>query len=400
MELIQDLLKNFAKGKIVVVFDDESRENEADLIVPIENLTADKVNFMIIHGKGLLCASLSQELALEKGLPLMPSSMGDSHSTAFTISIDSRDVKTGISPYERYITAKDLIDPKKSFKDFTTPGHLFPLVARQGGLLERRGHTEASISLCRWAGLREGALICEMINDNGKMLSLKQAKQFALKHNLSFCTVEELVEYQNLNYPNVEKIVTAKLNTEYGMFDITIYKELFKNKEHVFLSMGDYLNGVVRIHSECFTGDVLSSKTCDCRSQLEYALKRISKEGKGAIVYLRQEGRDIGLGEKIKAYALQQKYGLDTAEANLRLGYKVDDRDYHQAAWILKNQGYNTVRLLTNNPNKAESLVKHGFKVIIEEFESRVSPENYKYLYTKKTKMGHKIPLKKEGVKT
>ena len=394
MEVIQDLLQDFGAGKIAVVFDDENRENEADLIVPIDKLTPEKVNFLVTHGKGLVCASLSEDIIMDKGFPLMPTTKTDPHSTAFTISVDSKSVKTGISPQERFITAKDLLSPDKTLRDFITPGHLFPLVAKKGGLLERRGHTEAAISLCEWAGLSKGALICEMINEEGKMYSKNEAMDFAKKFDLAFCTIEELVEYQNKTYPNVEKIVSARLITEYGIFDITIYKELYKEKEHVFLSMGDYTNGIVRIHSECFTGDVLMSKTCDCGNQLNLALRKISNEGKGAIVYLRQEGRGIGLGEKIKAYALQQNKGLDTVEANIHLGHKIDNRDYHQAAWILKDQGFKEVRLLTNNPNKAEFLSLHGLKVDVENLNICASPENYDYLYTKKTKMGHKISLK------
>jgi 3,4-dihydroxy 2-butanone 4-phosphate synthase/GTP cyclohydrolase II len=398
MKNIEQLLKDFADGKIVVVFDDEKRENEADLIVAIDKVTPEKVNFLITQGKGLLCAAISNEIAQDKGLTLMPSNKTDIYSTAFTVSIDSRNTKTGISCHERCVTAKDLIDPSKTIKDFITPGHLFPLIAKKGGLLVRKGHTEAGVSLCKWNNLPEATLICEMIKDDGKMFSIDEAKEFASKYSLPFCTIEELVEYQNLHYPNVERVVTAKLNTDYGIFDISVYRELFKDKEHVFLSMGDYKKGVVRIHSECFTGDVLSSKSCDCKSQLDSALKRIAADGKGAIVYLRQEGRGIGLAEKIKAYSLQQNDGYDTVEANLKLGFKIDHRDYHQAAWILKDQGFEEVRLLTNNPQKAEDLIKHGLKVTIEEFEVCVRPENYKYLYTKKVKMGHKIKLK-EGVK-
>ena len=397
MESITNLVEKYKNGEIIVVFDDENRENEADLIVAIDKITTDDVNFLINHGKGLVCAALSENIINDKGLPLMPDNKNAKHSTAFTISVDSKTTNTGISPYERYITAKDLIDPCKTLKDFVTPGHLFPLMAKKGGLLERRGHTEAAISLCKWANLTEGALICEMIKDDGKMYSKEEAKEFARNHNLQFCAIEELVEYQNITYSNVKKIVTAKLTTDYGLFNITIYKELGNDKEHVFLSMGDYKTGVIRIHSECFTGDVLFSRSCDCRSQLHTALETIATDGKGAIVYLRQEGRGIGLGEKIKAYALQQEKGMDTVEANLELGHKVDDRNYHQAAWILKDQGYEEVRLLTNNPDKAKSLEIHGFKVIVENLDVCVVPENYKYLYTKKIKMGHNIML--EGAK-
>lgn len=393
MDRIIYLINEFKKGKIVVVFDDIHRENEADLIVAIEKLTPEKVNFLITYGKGLLCAALSSELIDKKGFPFMPALNKIPHSTAFTLSVDSKKVKTGISAYERYQTAIELIDEKTTFSDFITPGHLFPLAAKKGLLLERRGHTEAAVSLCRWASLKEGALICEMIKEDGKMYSKEEAYKFAQQHALPFCEIEELVEYQHKNFPDVEKTATAKLKTEYGIFNITVYRELFTEKEHVFLSMGDFTNGVVRIHSECFTGDVLTSRTCDCRSQLHYALNRISKEGKGALIYLRQEGRGIGLTEKIKAYYLQQQKGLDTVEANLALGHKIDNREYHCAAWILKDQGFKEVRLLTNNPEKAKDLEEHGLKVKIENFVVEVLPDNYEYLLTKKKKMGHNIPL-------
>ncbi|HOJ64634.1 MAG TPA: GTP cyclohydrolase II [Spirochaetota bacterium] len=393
MEKISNLLERFKQGDIVIVFDDEDRENEADLIVAIDKLTPEKVNFLATYGKGLICAALSEEIVKQKGLPLMPSLKNDLHSTAFTISVDSISVKTGISPYERYITAKDLIDPSKTLKDFITPGHLFPLAAKKGGLLQRKGHTEAAVSLCKWANLPEGALICEMVKDNGNMLSLEEARDFANKHSLPFCKIEELIEYQKLNFSNVEKVSSAKLNTEYGIFDITVYRELYTDKEHVFLSMGDYKNGIVRIHSECLTGDVFFSKTCDCNSQLRNTLLNISEQGKGSIIYLRQEGRGIGIGEKIKAYSLQQNLGLDTVEANLKLGYKEDERDFHQAAWILKDQGFERVRLVTNNPAKIEALKRHNLIVEVEKIKNCVHKESLKYLYTKKTKMGHLLNL-------
>ena len=393
MEKIEKLLKSFSNGEIVVVFDDEDRENEADLIVAIDKLTPEKVNFLATYGKGLICASLSTDIIMQKGFPLMPSNKTDAHATAFTISVDSKSVKTGISPYERYITSKDLLDPEKTLKDFITPGHLFPLAAKRGGLLERRGHTEAATSLCKWANLPEAALICEMVKDDGNMLSIEEAQNFSKKYNLPFCTVEELVEYQKLKYSNVQKIVTAKLPTDFGVFDITIYKELYQNKEHVFLSMGDYTNGIVRVHSECLTGDVFSSRTCDCRAQLVAGLQKISDDKKGAIVYLRQEGRGIGLAEKIKAYHLQQTKGLDTVDANLHLGHKADNRDFHQAAWILKDQGFKSVRILTNNPEKTDYLKQHNLEIIPEKFELHISKENYNYLKTKKIKLGHNIDI-------
>lgn len=391
MEKIKQLLKDFSEGKIVVVFDDENRENEADLIVAIDKLKPEDVHFLATYGKGLICASLSEEIIKQKGFPLMPTTKNDIHSTAFTISVDSINVKTGISPYERYVTAKDLIAPDKSLKDFITPGHLFPLSAKKGGLLQRRGHTEAAVSLCKWSGLKEGALICEMVKDDGHMLSIKEAKDFAKNNELPFCTIEELVEYQKLAYNNVEEIAKAKLPTEYGEFDITIFRELYTDKEHVFLSMGDYQNGFVRLHSECLTGDVFFSRRCDCNSQLRFTLKKIAEEGRGALIYLRQEGRGIGLGQKIKAYALQQNDGMDTVEANIHLGHKDDERDFHQAAWILKNKGFTKVRMYTNNPNKIGCLKKHGLQIEIEKANICIHNENIEYLKTKKAKLGHDI---------
>lgn len=393
MEEVSNLLERFKKGEIVIVFDDEKRENEADLVVAIDKLMPEQVNFLATYGKGLICAALSEDIVKQKGLPLMPTLKNDLHSTAFTISVDSINVKTGISPYERYITAKDLIDPQKTLKDFITPGHLFPLAARKGGLLQRKGHTEAAVSLCKWTGLPEGALICEMVKDDGNMLSLEEAKDFANKHNLAFCKIEDLVEYQKLNFSNVERVSEAKLNTEYGLFEIIVYKEHGTEKEHLFLSMGDYKNGIVRIHSECLTGDVFFSKSCDCNSQLRNTLYQISKESKGAIIYLRQEGRGIGLGEKVKAYFLQQTHNLDTVDANLKLGHKDDERDFHQAAWILKDQKFEKVRLVTNNPHKIETLKRHNFIVQVEKIKNCVHKESLKYLHTKKNKMGHLLNL-------
>jgi 3,4-dihydroxy 2-butanone 4-phosphate synthase/GTP cyclohydrolase II len=392
---IRDLVKQFASGKPAVVFDSKDRENEADIIVPCQNVTPEDVNFMISKARGLLCVSLSEEIVAQKGFPLMPSSNTDPHSTAFTLSIDSASVKTGISPAERCQTARDLLDPGKTMKDFITPGHLFPLIARNGGILERQGHTEAAVTLCRWGSLSEAALICEMIKDDGEMYSEEEAKTFAREHDLPFCTIADLVEYQKLHFSNIKQISKAGLPTAYGAFDITVYNELYTGNEHIFLSLGDYRSGVLRIHSECFTGDVLGSKRCDCQSQLHRALAIIEEEGKGAVIYLRQEGRGIGLGEKIKAYELQQQ-GLDTVEANIELGHGADQRDYHQAAWILKDQGYETVRLLTNNPDKQNSIAEHGIKVIQENHIGEVNPVNLHYLLTKKTKMGHSIKFEGE----
>jgi 3,4-dihydroxy 2-butanone 4-phosphate synthase/GTP cyclohydrolase II len=394
MSSIADVVSRFAKGEMVVVFDDEDRENEADIVLAIEGATPEKLSFIVNQAKGLLCAALRDDVARARGLPLMPSNKSDQHATAFTLSVDSRSCRTGISPAERCQTARDLLNPNFTLSDFVTPGHLFPLIARSGGLLERRGHTEAAVTLCDWAKVAPGALICEMIRDDGRMYSRAEAEAFAREHDLGFCTIDELGEYQRLMKTNVRKVSEARLPTRHGIFDIAVYEELYPGKEHLFMSMGEFTRGPVRIHSECLTGDVFASRKCDCGAQLDAALGRISREGAGAIVYLRQEGRDIGLGEKIKAYALQQQEGLDTVEANLRLGHRADARDFHQAAWILKEQGFTEVRLLTNNPDKVGAIEAHGLLVVPAGIEIPPLPENLSYLSTKQKKMGHRLSLK------
>jgi 3,4-dihydroxy 2-butanone 4-phosphate synthase/GTP cyclohydrolase II len=396
MNDINDLVARFSRGEPVVVFDDEDRENEADIIVPIEGLTPEKVSFLVREAKGLVCAALHEDVARARGLPLMPSNKSDAHATAFTISVDSRSCRTGISPAERCQTALDLLNPNYTLNDFVTPGHLFPLVARRGGILERHGHTEAAVSLCTWAGLLPGALICEMIRDEGDMYRRDLAQTFAKKHNLGFCSMDELLQFERRRRSNVRKLAEARLPTEHGVFQVAVYEELYTGKEHLFLSMGDYVNGPVRIHSECLTGDVLGSRKCDCGGQLQAAMKRIGEEGCGAIVYLRQEGRDIGLSEKIKAYSLQENEGLDTIEANLALGHRADARNFDQAAWILKENGFDRVRLLTNNPDKVRCLETHGIKVVPGAIEVPAVTENYRYLFTKKSKMGHRLSLRGE----
>lgn len=391
MKKLRKRIKEFGRGKMAVVFDSKNRENEADLIVSIEKLKPQQVNFMITEGKGLLCAAISRQIAQDLGLALMPSTNTDPFSTRFTLSIDSRKCRTGISAYERWETAMAMIRPESRMADFITPGHLFPIIAEDDGLLVRRGHTEAAVELCRWNGLKEAALICEMVHDEGMMLSREEAEKWAAEKGLPFFTISELENYQKHDKSNVEKTAQAKLFTRWGEFSISVYQEKGTGKEHVFLSQGDFSKGPVRLHSECFTGDILSSQSCDCQGQLHHALDRIAEEGRGAIVYLRQEGRNIGLAEKIKAYQLQQDKGMDTVEANLALGHQADDRDYHQAAWILKEEGFSQVRLLTNNPKKIEAMEAHGLKIIREKTATCLHEKNKHYLKTKINKMGHMI---------
>lgn len=390
---MKKLLSDFKLGKPVIVFDNEDRENEADIIIPIEKATPETINFMITHAKGLLCAALSNDIVKNIGLPLMPSLRNDNHQTAFTLSVDSKLCTTGISPEERCITAKDLITPGKKLSDFITPGHIFPLIAKDGLTLERAGHTEAAVELCRMSGLTEGALICEMIKVDGSMYSKKEAERFAYDNEIKFCSIADIVEHRKKTEPNVKLISKSKLFTDYGEFNVAVYNELFTDKEHLFISKGDLTDPVVRIHSQCLTGEVFHSQTCDCRQQLDEAMRSIADNGSGAICYLRQEGRDIGIGEKIKAYNLQQNYGLDTVDANTELGHKDDERDFHQAAWMLKINGYDKIRLLTNNPDKINYLIRHGISVTPVATGVFENAQNMSYLSCKKKRMGHRIKI-------
>lgn len=390
---IKHILKEFAKGKIAVVFDDINRENEADLVIAVEKANIQQLSFLIKYGRGLLCAAYEHTILENLGICAMPTNNKDKHSTAFMLSLDHKTSTTGISCEERLKTAQNILEPNAKLSDFITPGHLFILKAHPEGLLARRGHTEASVFMCKATNLKPAAFICEMIKDDGTMFSYEEAKEFAKQHKLPFVNIKDLVEYQKLTYSNVIKTAQSELYTEYGKGIIAIYKEIGTNKEHVFLSLREnYLNGYVRIHSECFTGDLLSSLHCDCGNQLHQALRIISQNG-GSLVYLKQEGRNIGLSEKIKAYKLQQTQKLDTAEANLALGHKDDERDYHQACWILKNEGYKTIKLISNNPQKVNTLKMHGFKIQQIIFKPYTTYINKEYLLTKKTKFNHNIEL-------
>ena len=381
---MKELVRHFGEGGVVIVFDDKSRENEADLIVAMDKISADKVEFLISEGRGLVCAAVGSQVADGLGLMSMPQLYNDKHGTAFTISVDSKKCTTGISAAERALTARELIRPGSTITDFISPGHLFPLRAKKGGILERRGHTEAAVTLCRHAGLPEGALICEMTGSAGRMATFEETAEFAERNNIPFCTVEELVNYTKLVNSNVIKSAESRLTTKWGTFDIEIFKELYSDKEHVLLTMGDYRSGEVRIHSECMTGDVFHSLGCDCRMQLEDALSSIAAAGRGALIYLRQEGRGIGLSAKINAYKLQQSEGLDTFEANVALGFQEDMRDYHQAAWILKHKDFSDVNLISSNHEKIKCLKEHGLNVARSQRDSFYTEHNKRYIDTKK----------------
>jgi 3,4-dihydroxy 2-butanone 4-phosphate synthase/GTP cyclohydrolase II len=384
-----DVLVRFAKGDIVVVFDHESRENEADLIVAVDKATQAQVNFLIREARGLLCVAVGADFARSKGLPRMSSMNQERHGTGFTLSIDSRRARTGISAAERLITAQDLVRPGSMIGDFVSPGHLFPVVARDGGLLERDGHTEAAVTLCQWAGMTPAAFMCEMIGPDGGMLNRQTAEAFAQQNGLAFCDMKDLVGRERRLRPTVRRVADACLPTRFGTFGITVYEEPYTKREHVFLRMGDPSKGPIRVHSECLTGDAFGSRTCDCGDQLGQAMERVAREGHGGIVYLRQEGRGIGLGQKIKAYALQQNDGMDTVEANLALGHGDDERDYDSAAWMLKDQGVVEVSLMTNNPDKVDGLRRHGLIVTRLAHEMPPCQGNFRYMKTKQDKMGH-----------
>ena len=392
LEKIEKAIANFRQGKMLIVVDDEDRENEGDLICPAEFINSDKVNFMITKAKGLLCSPITKEIAQKLNLQLMTQEITDTHHTKFTISIDHKTSSTGISAPERAKTIKALANPESKAADFQRPGHIFPLLAEAGGILKRAGHTEASIDLAKLAGLRPVTAICEIIKEDGQMARLPYLKKFAEKYNLNLITIRDLIEYRQKNEKLIEKFSKANLPTKYGDFKIITFKSKVNDEYHVALVKGDISKEekvLVRVHSECLTGDALFSKRCDCGEQLEAAFKTISENGTGVILYMKQEGRGIGLLHKIKAYDLQDK-GRDTVEANEELGFKDDLRDYGIGAQILKELGLHKIKLLTNNPRKIIGL--EGYQLeIVERVPLEINPgkNNKEYLKTKKDKLGH-----------
>jgi 3,4-dihydroxy 2-butanone 4-phosphate synthase/GTP cyclohydrolase II len=392
---IEEAIATIKRGEMVVIVDDENRENEGDLVFAAEHVTPEKVNFMAMHARGLICVPMTGERLDELGLKPMVNGANDSNETNFTVSVDAdKGTTTGISAYDRDITIRALVDSGTTPKDLVQPGHIFPLRAKSGGVLRRAGHTEASVDLARMAGLYPAAVICEIMNDDGTMARLPDLIKFAEKHDLLIISIEDLIRYRSRRDRLIEKIAVAKLPTKIGLFDIHAYKSLVDGKEHIALVKGEVAgqpNVIVRVHSECLTGDVLSSLRCDCGPQLLEALKRIEEEGRGVLLYIRQEGRGIGLSNKIKAYHLQDN-GLDTVEANRHLGFKEDLRDYGIGAQILKDLGLTTMRLLTNNPKKVWGLEGYGLE-IVEQIPIAIKPNpyNYDYLKAKKEKLGHKL---------
>ncbi|MCF2612982.1 bifunctional 3,4-dihydroxy-2-butanone-4-phosphate synthase/GTP cyclohydrolase II [Fusobacterium perfoetens] len=391
---IEEALQDLRDGKIIVVVDDENRENEGDVICAAEFATLENVNFMATYAKGLICMPMSDEYIKKLDLPQMVVNNTDNHCTAFTVSIDHIDTTTGISAYERGLTARKLVEDGAKPSDFRRPGHMFPLRAKEKGVLERDGHTEATVDLMKLAGLKEVGLCCEIMKEDGMMSRLDDLLAFTKEHNLKIVSIEQLIHYRKVHDELVKVECSAKLPTDSGTFELVGFDNQLDGKEHIAIVKGEVAgkeNVLVRIHSECFTGDILGSYRCDCGSQLKKAMRTIEDKGEGIVLYLRQEGRGIGLINKIKAYKLQDS-GLDTVDANLALGFGEDERDYAVAAQMLKALGVKSVVLMTNNPAKIEGLENYGMKVVKRaEIEIKPNEVNEKYLRTKFERMGHKL---------
>ncbi|MCA9266489.1 MAG: GTP cyclohydrolase II [Planctomycetales bacterium] len=394
---IEQAVAAIGRGEMVIVLDAEDRENEGDFICAAETITSEQVNFMITHGKGLLCVSVLPEVTERLELPPMISQRRDSLRTAYTITVDHKSVRTGVTAPERCRTIQELANPRSLATDFVRPGHVLPLVAKEGGVLRRAGHTEASVDLARMAGLRPAGVVCEILDETGDRASRDQLLRIADEFRLPIITIEELIRHRRRSERLVARTAEADLPTPYGKFRIIAYRVDYETQEPIVLTMGDLRKAnapLVRLHSSCFTGDLISSLRCDCGDQLKMALEMIGQEGAGVLVYLPQEGRGIGLVEKIKAYALQDQ-GMDTVEANLALGFKSDMRDYGVGIQILKDLGLSKVRLLTNNPKKTDAFIYDGFDLQVLDQVPIMPPiteHNAQYLATKRDKMGHRLP--------
>ena len=392
-DTIDDVVKDIAAGKLVIVTDDADRENEGDLVMAAEKATPKTINFMAMHGRGLICVPIANERAEQLGLQRMVAQNREMYRTDFTVSVDAaHGVTTGISAHDRAATINTIANPKSVPEDLVQPGHVFPLRAKDGGVLRRAGHTEAAVDLARMAGLQPAGVLCEILHDDGTMARLPELMEFRKKHGLRICTIQSLIAHRRLKEKLVEAEQVVKLPTDYGDFDLHLYRSKLDGTHHLALVKGKISQThptLVRVHSECLTGDVFGSRRCDCGNQLHAALRQIADEGNGVLVYMRQEGRGIGLAAKIHAYKLQEE-GLDTVEANARLGFPSDLRDYGLGAQILFDLGVRKFRFMTNNPKKVVGLEGYGIQMVEQvPIRSEANPHNARYLETKRTKMGH-----------
>ena len=398
MNTVEEALKDIKKGKLVIVVDDEDRENEGDFVTAARNATPELINFMATHGRGLICTPLVEERCDELGLELMVDSNNSHFDTPFTVSVDliGEGCSTGISATDRAKTVQALINTKTKAKDLGKPGHIFPLRAKAGGVLRRAGHTEAAVDLSRLAGYEPAGLIVEIMNEDGSMARLPELRNIAKKFDLKIITIEDLISYRMKHETLIEEIVQVDMPTKYGDFKLKAFKQTTTGEEHLALIKGTWDKNdpvLVRVHSSCFTGDIIGSLRCDCGDQLYSSMKMIDDAGKGVIIYMNQEGRGIGLLNKLRAYKLQEE-GYDTLEANLKLGFKGDARDYGVGAQILRSVGIRKMKLLSNNPKKRTGLIGYGLEIVDTiPIEVECNIHNQKYLSTKKEKMGHKLKL-------